>query len=211
MSGQDLAARIIERARLSEVHPTAPLASSLASYLSLLAAWNKKINLTALDVGTPSDDAIDRLIVEPLVAARQIRPTDGQLIDIGSGGGSPGLPVQLAAPHLRVVLVESKSRKAAFLQEACRHLSLTTAVENCRAEELPARFQQSADVVTVRAVRPDRGLLSTIAALLRPGGRVFCFGGETILESDLRTAGLTTAASVPLVRAGSSLLVLSGA
>jgi len=207
----DLSALIAGRAAAAKIVVTAELAESLASYLRLLATWNKRINLTALDVATPSDDAIDRLIVEPLIGAQQIRPTDGELIDIGSGGGSPGLPLQLAAPQLRVVLVESKSRKAAFLQEACRHLALTTIVQNCRAEELPVRFHRRADVVSIRAVRPDRALLKTVAGLLRPGGRVFCFGSDAILDADLHTVALVRALALPLLGERSRLLVLSHA
>jgi 16S rRNA G527 N7-methylase RsmG len=85
---------------------------------------------------------------------------------------------------------------------------VTTTVENCRAEELPAGFHRSADLVSIRAVRPDRALLQTIAGLLRPSGRVFCFGGDTILDDDLQVVGLEPALTLPLLRDASRLLVL---
>jgi 16S rRNA (guanine527-N7)-methyltransferase len=176
----DLVPQITERAERAGV-PVAPaLAAALASYLELLERWNRKINLTALTIDPPTDEAIDRLVVEPLVAAERVRVTDGLLIDIGSGGGSPAIPMKLAVPALGLVMVEMKARKTAFLREAVRHLGMAdVVVENCALAELVGRAGQSgiADVVTVRAVRMDGALVRGIQALLRPGGRLFWFRG----------------------------------
>lgn len=150
-----------------------------AAYLSLLAKWNRRINLTAFDLDTPTDSAIDRLIVEALDAARYITSSDHLMIDIGSGGGSPAIPIKIIAPWLRVVMVESKTRKAAFLREAIRQLGLTgIEVDARRAEELLARTDvtQAADLITLRAVRLDKKLHQTIARMLRPTGRLILFG-----------------------------------
>ena len=79
------------------------------------------------------------------------------------------------APQIRMVMVESKVRKAAFLREAARVLSLADVeVANCRLEELLSRVDlaEAADLHTVRAVRIDPKLAKTMAALIRPGGRV---------------------------------------
>ena len=77
------------------------------------------------------------------------------MVDIGSGGGSPALPIKIAAPWLQLVLVEVKTRKSAFLREAIRHLGLADVdVETTRVEALSARaIIASADVVSVRAVQ----------------------------------------------------------
>ena len=109
------------------------LADALLAYLELLALWNSKINLTALD---DPDAAIDRLILEPLLAARHV-PEGASVIDIGSGGGSPAIPLKLAAPRIKLWMVESKTRKSAFLREAIRQLDLRECfVETRRYEEL---------------------------------------------------------------------------
>jgi 16S rRNA (guanine527-N7)-methyltransferase len=177
-SDRALRVKIAKRALRAGVTVTPALGTSLAAYLELLARWNRKINLTALDVDPPSDEAIDRLIVEPLAAARHVLPSDTRCIDIGSGGGSPAIPFRMAAPSLQMVLVEVKVRKSAFLREAVRQLGLSgTEVENRRFEELLARpdLHEAADLVTIRAVRVDQKLLSGVQAFLRPGGRVFLF------------------------------------
>jgi 16S rRNA (guanine527-N7)-methyltransferase len=175
-----VAAAIVRRASLAGVLVPPPMAASLSAYVQLLARWNRTINLTALEVSPPSDNAIDRLIVEPLAAAELLRSTDRSAIDIGSGGGSPAIPLKLARPDLRFVLIEMKARKSAFLREAIRHLSLeNAAVETTRVEDLAGRGAMTGqfDVATLRAVRGDRGVLSAIRALLAPGGRMLWFGG----------------------------------
>lgn len=153
--------------------------AGLEGYLEHLTRWNRKINLTALPLEPLSDDAVDRLIVEPLAAAVSVAAADRVAIDIGSGGGSPAVPLRLVCPHLRMVMVESKVRKTAFLREIIRQLALeNTSVENSRVEELLLRpdLHEVADIVTIRAVRAEPKLWSAIQAFLRPGGRVLWFG-----------------------------------
>ena len=175
---RDVPSRIARRAARAAV-PIAPdLALALGRYLDLLARWNRKINLTGLRLDPPTDEAVDRLIIEPIAAARHMRDGERLVIDVGSGGGSPALPLKLAAPALQFVLVESKVRKAAFLREAVRHLGIgDVRVENQRLEDLAAHaeLRAAADIVTLRAVRMDAGLLETIVGFLKPAGRVFAF------------------------------------
>ncbi len=133
VSSDGLEQRIGQRAEVAGVVVSAELGSALAAYLRLLAKWNRKINLTALPVDPPTDEAINRLIVEALVASREVHDTERVCVDVGSGGGSPGIPLKLALPRLRLILIEAKARKAAFLREAARQLSLSgVEVENRR-------------------------------------------------------------------------------
>jgi 16S rRNA (guanine527-N7)-methyltransferase len=179
VTDRDRAAHVSDRAAHAGVPVPAELAAALAAYVDFLAAWNRKINLTALPLEPASDEAIDRLIVEPLVAVRHLRPEDRLAIDIGSGGGSPAIPMRLAAPALRFVLVEVKSRKAAFLRAVARELMLSNVeVENREAAELTSRrdLVGAADVVTMRAVRADASMMKTVQAALGTRGRLFWFG-----------------------------------
>ena len=84
---------IAERARLRPEQ-----VEKLCAYFGLLAKWNKRLNLTALSVDPPTDEAIDRLLVEPAMAIQAVESTDLSLIDLGSGGGSPA--VRSSGPRL---------------------------------------------------------------------------------------------------------------
>jgi 16S rRNA (guanine527-N7)-methyltransferase len=114
--------------------------AQLSSYLDLLLRWNARINLTA--VRSP-EQIVTRHFGESLFTARMLS-SDGQvaagdrLVDLGSGAGFPGLPIQLWAPALRVTLVESQYRKATFLREVVRALRLDgVEVFAGRAEDYP--------------------------------------------------------------------------
>lgn len=146
-------------------------------FFGLLFRWNQKINLTSI---ADPDEAIDRLLLEPLLAARHVPASATRLMDIGSGGGSPAIPLKLALPHLHLTMVEAKVRKSAFLREASRQLGLiATEVETTRVEELLARPQlhEAFDLVSLRAVRLEMRMLNTMQAFLRPGGHVLVFRG----------------------------------
>jgi 16S rRNA (guanine527-N7)-methyltransferase len=186
VAGPPVADRIVLRAADANLDIPREIAAQLGSYLDLLARWNRRINLTALPVDPATDAAIDRLIIEPLVAARRVRPDDRLVVDIGSGGGSPAFPLKIAVPSLQMVLVESRTRKSAFLREAVRRLGLhDVSVETCRAETLAASLALlgRVDLVTLRAVKAEPRLWSVVASLLRPCGRVFWFGGEPALPT----------------------------
>ncbi|HSK08122.1 MAG TPA: 16S rRNA (guanine(527)-N(7))-methyltransferase RsmG [Vicinamibacterales bacterium] len=159
----------------------AELMQALETYYRLLQAWNEKINLTALDVGSVGELAIDRLLIEPLVAVRQVPAGARQAIDIGSGGGSPAIPMKLARPDVAFTLVEAKTRKCAFLREAGRQLGVPLGVETSRYEALLARpdLHESFDVVTMRAVRVEQRVLMGLQAFLRPAGIFLLFRGPS--------------------------------
>lgn len=178
--------------RLSAAGVSGPLnIAGLAGYVDLLVKWNKKINLTSLDIDPLTDAAIDRLIVEPVIASGFVPRPDLSVIDLGSGGGSPAIPFKLQIHDSTIRLVESRSRKCAFLREAVRHLGLDRAtVEESRFELLNQRrhLAHSADLITVRAVRVDDDLVDLVRWLLSPGGLIFRFAtsGDTALPSCLR-------------------------
>jgi 16S rRNA (guanine527-N7)-methyltransferase len=180
MTSREFAERVIRRARRADVRLTDGVLPRLESYYRLLESWNAKINLTALDLGAGSDSTIDRLLIEPLVAAKQV-PEGSRVIDIGSGGGSPAIPLSLARPDVRMTLVEAKVRKCAFLREAGRHLGLELSVENSRYESLLARpdLHEAFDVGTMRAVRLEARILVGLQAFLRVGGRLLLFRGAS--------------------------------
>jgi 16S rRNA (guanine527-N7)-methyltransferase len=180
MTAREFRDRLARRASRAGVALSADLTRSLEVYYRLLAAWNQKINLTGLDLSAPNNETFDRLLVEPLAAAGHADRLTARLLDVGSGGGSPAVPMVLAMPGSSLVMVESKVRKSVFLLEAVRELGLSRAeVVNARFERLFTRtdLHEAEDLVTIRAVRLDAKAIMTLQAFLRPGGRLFLFRG----------------------------------
>jgi 16S rRNA (guanine527-N7)-methyltransferase len=188
------------------------LAAQLEAYYRLLAAWNAKINLTGLKLSEASPDAIDRLLIEPVVAARYVPMKAARMLDVGTGGGSPAIPLALAVPCSSLLMVESKTRKSVFLREVVRTLGLKTAeVVTARFEELLARpdLHETLDLVTVRAVRIESRMLLTLQAFAKPGGQVFLFrGAGTSDPSESVTPPLAWKATYPLIESLRSRLVV---
>jgi 16S rRNA (guanine527-N7)-methyltransferase len=173
------------RIRAAGISVSEEVIGHCAIYLAVLARWNRRLNLTALAVDPPSVAAIDRLIIEPLIVSAVVRLIDRKAVDVGSGNGSPALPMAISSPRLSYVLVESKTRKSAFLREAIRELGLCATVETARFEDYwPHAALGTIDVVTLRAVRTDVGLLEGVAELLSPDGRLIRFMSEYELESE---------------------------
>jgi 16S rRNA (guanine527-N7)-methyltransferase len=186
------------------------LAASLEAYYRLLATWNRKINLTGIDLAEPTPESIDRLLVEPLVAARHAPSGAARMVDIGSGGGSPAIPLALAVPGLRVLMVESKTRKSVFLREAARVLRMEAEVITSRFEALLTRpeLHEAHDLLTIRAVRVDLRLLMSLQAFVRPGGTLFLFRSTLGDALDGLTPPLTWVGTFPLVEPLRSRLVV---
>jgi 16S rRNA (guanine527-N7)-methyltransferase len=177
VSSRDVRSRLVRRAAKGNLFLPDALADRLAAYYDLLSRWNRKINLTSID---NVDEAIDRLLLEPLAAVRHLPGPVRRLMDVGSGGGSPAIPFKLALPHAALTMVEVKARKSAFLREAIRQLRLEKAeVETARYEELLARpeLHEAYDLVSLRAVRAETRVLTSLQAFLAPGGSLVLFRG----------------------------------
>jgi 16S rRNA (guanine527-N7)-methyltransferase len=151
----------------------APLAAAqleaLAAYLDLLLRWNTRVNLTAV---REAESVVTRHFGESLFAAAHLLdPGSGaglRAFDVGSGAGFPGLPLKIFCPALRLTLIESQHKKAAFLKEVIRALRLEdTDVFTGRAENYPEAG--TGELVTLRAVEHFERILPIAARLLRPG------------------------------------------
>lgn len=161
----------------------------ISTYIDMLLRWNARINLTAI---RDPEQIVTRHFGESLFAARCLlsrdrgqdnddRPTTANgVADLGSGAGFPGIPMKLWAPHISLTLIESNHKKATFLREATRTLTLTDVnIQTARAETLPeARF----NLVTLRAVERFATILATAARLVAPGGRLALLIGTSQLD-----------------------------
>jgi 16S rRNA (guanine527-N7)-methyltransferase len=140
----------------------------LELYESLLRKWNPAINLVSR---TTLSDAWSRHFVDS-AQLLALAPVDAaSWVDLGSGGGFPGLVIAILAdelrPDLSVTLVESDQRKAAFLAEVARQIGVAVAVKAERAETLTPC---NCDILSARALAPLKELLSLSMRHLKPGG-----------------------------------------
>ncbi len=158
-------------------------------YIDILLRWNARINLTAV---RKPEEIVTRHLGESLFAARHLfrasserNPNDAgrgsyDAIDIGSGAGFPGLPLKIWAPELKLTLIESNQRKATFLREVIRALTLTNVdVFSARAEQ----FSGTASIVTLRAVEQFERTLPVAERLVAPAGRLALLIGEGQVEA----------------------------
>jgi 16S rRNA (guanine527-N7)-methyltransferase len=140
--------------------------SKLAAYARLLTTW------TGLVSGPPEPLVEDCLVLlEHLGDARS-------LVDVGSGGGMPGVPIAIARPDVRVTLVEADRRKAAFLIHAAATLGLDLEVIAERAETIArGPMRESFDIAVCRALAPLPVLAELCLPLVRVGGRLLAMKG----------------------------------
>jgi 16S rRNA (guanine527-N7)-methyltransferase len=146
----------------------------LAGYLALLAKWNRTYNLTAIhEPGRMvTHHVLDSLAVLPhLPSAASLR-----LLDVGSGGGVPGIPLAIARPGWQVTMIDSNHKKCTFIRQAAIELALANVtVVTARVEEF--RPDAPFDVVISRAFSDLATFAQTSARHLAPGGRLFAMKG----------------------------------
>lgn len=162
----------------------------IEGHVRLLLAWSAAINLTAIT----DPVTIARLHVADSLAALPLLPpwSGGSILDLGSGGGFPGLPLAAMLPAARFTLVESVGKKAGFLRTVVEALGLAgrVAVANVRAEALaPGRW----DIVTARAVGSLAELIELSLPLLEPGGCLLAWKRGDLM-AELATAREAAAA-----------------
>ena len=138
----------------------------IRTYISLLQRWNKKINLVA---AAPESELIHRHFDDSLQLLPLLPAGPGVLVDLGSGGGFPGL-VLAAATLWPTHLVEADKRKAAFLAEVARTLALPAVTVHASRIDAAAPALPPASVLTARALAPLTALLPLAHRLLAPGG-----------------------------------------
>ncbi len=177
-------------------------------HLRLLVKCNRALNLTALH---NLDDMVTRHLLDSLTIARFVRGES--VLDIGSGGGFPGLPLAIVQPHLQVTLLDSRGKRVEFLRYACAALKL----DNVRvvAERVENyRSAQKFDTLTTRAFASVADTLALSAALHHPGGRLLAMKGR-LPKAEIARLGVALRArltvqklAVPFLQAERHLLIV---
>ncbi|MEZ4405521.1 MAG: 16S rRNA (guanine(527)-N(7))-methyltransferase RsmG [Polyangiales bacterium] len=154
----------------------AAMAAKLGDYLARLLAMNERMNLTAI---TDPTEAWSRHALDALTLSAEV-PQGSTVVDVGSGGGVPAIPLAIARPDLRVTMVEATQKKAAFLAEVSAALGLRgVTVRPERAEAVKkGPLRSSFDVATARAVGKVALLVPLMAPLVKRGGRLVLIKGQ---------------------------------
>lgn len=145
----------------------------IEAYLSLLFKWNRTYRLTAFE----TEEEAYRLGVVPSLAVQEHLPEEGPMLDVGSGGGFPAIPLALARPGVPWTLTEPSRQKAAFLREVAIHLGLTYRVVTSPVEVLLRAEPGPWSAVTIRGVHLRRGLIKRLSGALAPGGLLAVWSG----------------------------------
>lgn len=211
---------------------TPGLLRHISIYIDILQRWNARVNLTAI---RNEDEIVTRHFGESLFVARHLFPIrvasdlqpepgdfaplggispgssarkDFELADIGSGAGFPGIPIKLWAPNISLTLIESNHKKATFLREVARALTLANVdIQTARAESLT---EASFDVVTIRAVERFESILPIAERLLSGTGRLALLIGRAQLSQAQSTLpSLHWSNPAPIPNSQSRLLVVA--
>jgi 16S rRNA (guanine527-N7)-methyltransferase len=165
-----------------------PSAEAIAEFGDSLPRAQRYVELLATDgvtrglIGPRETGRLwDRHLLNCALAAELV-PDRGELVDIGSGAGLPGIVLAMLRPSVHVVLLEPLLRRSVFLEECVRALDLENAtVIRARAED-KAAAAINADIATARAVAPLDRLAGWAAGLLRPGGELLAIKGQSAAE-----------------------------
>ncbi|HKK01574.1 MAG TPA: 16S rRNA (guanine(527)-N(7))-methyltransferase RsmG, partial [Desulfuromonadales bacterium] len=150
--------------------------AKLLSYLDELLRWNRRINLTAI---TDPAVAVEKHLVDSLTLLTLLKG-DERLLDFGSGGGLPGIPLKIARAGLKILSVDAVRKKIDFQRHVVRYLGLSDFIPlHARAEEVPGRPEAALlfDLVVTRAVGPLVDLTDLAFPLLVPEGRLVAMKG----------------------------------
>ena len=154
-----------------QIELSAQQQQKLLDYVALLLKWNSTYNLTAL---RQEDQMLSHHVLDSLSLLPYLDGVE-QLIDVGSGGGMPGIPTAICRPDIHITLLDSNSKKTSFLSQAVIELGLNNVkVVTGRVEALEGvQF----DAITSRAFAELKDFVSLTQQLLRPEGRWLAMKG----------------------------------
>lgn len=145
-------------------------------YTKLLLEWNTKINLTSI---TEVQDVITKHLIDSMTILKHIKDTDN-IIDVGTGGGFPGIPIKLIKPKTEVTLLDSLNKRVKFLNEIIKELQIKNITTvHLRAEDAGRiqEYREQYDVAVSRAVAPLNTLLEYMMPFVKLNGICICMKG----------------------------------
>jgi 16S rRNA (guanine527-N7)-methyltransferase len=160
-------------------------AGQFGRYAQILQQWNRKINLTSIT--DPMEVAVKHFLDS--VAPSACIPQQGILLDIGTGGGFPGVPLKILRPQQPMVLIDGVRKKINFVKQVLRELHLVSieAIQ-ARAEDLGRHYTKTEqfDIIVSRALADVDVLFKLAAPLLKPDGRLVLYKGLDTAASNTK-------------------------
>lgn len=186
--GEEKWKKLIEDgAKTLNIHIDRKITDQFSIHATELIKWNRKINLTTIT--DPVEVAVKHFL-DSIVSVR-VMPEYGRLLDIGSGGGFPGIPIKIMIPTLSVRLIDASRKKVSFLKHVIRNIKLIEIdARQIRAEELSKEktLENRFDVIICRAFsRLDKIILKALP-LLAKDGIIIAMKGK-LSEFELESAG----------------------
>ncbi len=191
MSKEDLLEDLKEKSKKIGINLKQIDLEKFYDYMNLLLEWNEKINLTAI---TEPKEIILKHFIDSLSIEKYIK--DGnKLIDVGTGAGFPGIPLNIARNDIKITLLDSLNKRVVFLEDVINKLELKNInAIHSRVEEYAKNknYRESYDIATSRAVAPLNVLLEYLLPLVKINGICICMKGPNKEEIDLANNALKT-------------------
>ena len=185
--------------KVNGIHLSDDQMGKLEDYVNLLLKWNKGLNL--LSRKDESSVRVSHILHSLSLVPRVLLPQGCNVLDLGTGGGLPGVPIAIVRPDLRITLLDSVRKKTEALKEIVSELGISNvAVSWGRAGELKLKDLPCAgfDVVLARAVAPLKDLIRWSLTLVRRGTSSDLVGGTGSVAASFRTPFLVAMKGGPL-------------
>lgn len=156
-------------------------AKKFYDYMNILLEWNEKINLTAI---TEENEVILKHFIDSITIEKYVKDND-KVVDIGTGAGFPGIPLNIIRNNANYTLVDSLNKRIKFLEEVINLLELKNIIAvHSRVEDFEKHKEnrESYDIATSRAVASLNILLEYLLPLVKVGGICICMKGSNVKE-----------------------------
>lgn len=179
MEIQEFSKKLQEKAKLINIELEENQIEKFYNYMNLLLEWNEKINLTAI---TEPNEVLLKHFIDSITILKYIE-NNMQVVDVGTGAGFPGIPLNIVNNNVNYTLVDSLNKRINFLNEVIEEVELKNInAVHSRIEDFAKNNKEIFDIATSRAVASLNILLEYLLPLVKVGGICICMKGSNAKE-----------------------------